>query len=84
MNDNMSGLVAAFEAWAATATPQAKADVLRIIEQQTQMTAAALEHVTKGVMAVGYNDVWKGLLDKRNLEIEELLTIENLLHPPAS
>jgi Ca2+-binding EF-hand superfamily protein len=78
----MTDLVAAFRAWLPSATPQARADALKVIEQQTQMTASALEQATKSIMTTGPDEVWRHLFDKLNLDIEEFLTVEELLRSP--
>ncbi|MDQ1454097.1 MAG: hypothetical protein QOK38_3963 [Acidobacteriaceae bacterium] len=75
----MTDLVAEFEAWILTATPQDRARALKVIEKQTEMTVSALEDIAKNLMTMESNQVWKGLLEKRNLEIEELLHVEALL-----
>jgi hypothetical protein len=62
----MTDLVAEFEAWILTATPQDRARALKVIEKQTEMTVSALEDIAKNLMTMESNQVWKGLLEKRN------------------
>jgi hypothetical protein len=75
----MTDLVTQFKAWLPSATPVDRAHALKVIENQTQMIAAALEDVAKNLMEMKRGQIWSTLLEKRNLEIEELLEIENLL-----
>jgi len=75
----MSDLVAQFKAWIPTATPQDRASALKVIEKQTEMIVSGLEDVAKNLMTMKHSQVWSSLLERRNLEIEELLQVENLL-----
>jgi hypothetical protein len=52
---------------------------LPVIEKQTELTVSALENTAKNLMTMESNQVWKALLEKRNLEIEELLHVDALL-----
>jgi hypothetical protein len=79
----MIDLVAEFRAWIPTATPQDRAHALRIIEKQTELTVSALEHIAKNLAGMERAQVWKGLLERRNLDIGELLQVESLLNSAA-
>ena len=77
----MSDLVALFKAWLPTMTAEDRADVLKVIDEQIEMTIGNAQDTAKHLAGATakFHDAWTRMIEKRRQDIDELKEVKRLL-----
>ncbi len=77
----MSDLVALFKGWLPAMTAQDRADVLKVIDEQIEMTTGNFEDTAKHLAGASaqFREAWTRMIEKRRQDIDELEEIKRLL-----
>jgi len=76
----MSDLVARFKEWLPNTSPKDRADALKVIEQQIEMTMGNIQDVAKHIDGTTpkYAQACGSLIEKRRQDIQELEEVKGM------
>lgn len=77
----MSDLVKHFKAWRPTMTYTDRADALKVIEEQIEMTMANAQDMARHLSGLTpkYREAWANQIEKRRMDLAELEEVKKLL-----
>lgn len=77
----VSDLVQQFKAWRPAMSAKDRADALKVINEQIEMTMANAQDMAKNLVSLTpkYREAWASQIEKRRIDLAELEEVKKLL-----